>query len=132
MTRTWQVLSVRNPWPWLIFHGGKNIENRKWSTPYRGPLLIHAAAGMTRDEWTAARIFVAGFDRELSERMPLPSELPRGVILGQVMLANCFRYHTSPWFQGPVGWLFEHAELWDRPVPAKGRLGLWEWKQETP
>src|SRR4051812_5208588 len=39
-----RVLSVRQPWAWLIVQGYKDIENRTWSTTYRGRLLIHASS----------------------------------------------------------------------------------------
>lgn len=42
-----KALSIRQPWAWLILHGGKDIENRSWNTNFRGRFLIHAAAGMT-------------------------------------------------------------------------------------
>jgi hypothetical protein len=45
------ALSIRQPWAWLILHAGKDIENRDWPTKYRGPFLIHASKGMTRDEY---------------------------------------------------------------------------------
>lgn len=39
-----RVLTVRQPWASLIALGVKTIETRSWSTDYRGPLAIHAAA----------------------------------------------------------------------------------------
>src|SRR6516165_9385512 len=39
-----KALSVRQPFAHLIVTGIKRIENRFWATPYRGPLLIHAAS----------------------------------------------------------------------------------------
>jgi hypothetical protein len=38
-----KILSVRQPWAALIVSGHKDIENRTWSTRYRGPVLIHAS-----------------------------------------------------------------------------------------
>ena len=38
-----KALSIRQPWAWLILHGGKDIENRTWATKLRGRVLIHAA-----------------------------------------------------------------------------------------
>ena len=43
-----RVLSVRQPWASLLVRGVKDIENRTWSTTYRGPVLIHACAGAPR------------------------------------------------------------------------------------
>lgn len=43
------------------------------------------------------------------------------------------RHHCSPWGEGPAptGW-YQHIMLanpkpFDEPIPAKGRLGLWNW-----
>ena len=38
-----RTLSIRQPWAWLVATGIKPIENRKWTTRYRGPLAIQAA-----------------------------------------------------------------------------------------
>lgn len=39
--REHRVLSVHGPWAWSIIYAGKDIENRSWSTPHRGTILIH-------------------------------------------------------------------------------------------
>jgi hypothetical protein len=44
-----KALSIRQPWVWAIVHAGKDIENRTWWTPYRGPVLIHAANAAAQD-----------------------------------------------------------------------------------
>ena len=38
-----KVLSVKNPFAYLILQGGKDVENRTWTTDYRGRLYIHAS-----------------------------------------------------------------------------------------
>lgn len=38
-----KIVSVKQPWASLIVRGVKDIENRSWSTIYRGPLLVHAS-----------------------------------------------------------------------------------------
>lgn len=43
-----KVLSVRNPWSHLILRGGKDVENRTWTTNYRGRLYIHSSGD---EEW---------------------------------------------------------------------------------
>lgn len=39
-----KVLTLHQPWASLVALGVKTIETRSWSTKYRGPLAIHAAA----------------------------------------------------------------------------------------
>mgnify|MGYP001114609934 CR=1 FL=1 len=50
-----KALSIRQPWAWLIVHAGKNIENRSWRSHYHGRFLVHAAKGMTRQEYDEAK-----------------------------------------------------------------------------
>lgn len=38
-----KMITVRQPWASLIANGSKRIETRGYSTPYRGPIIIHAA-----------------------------------------------------------------------------------------
>jgi hypothetical protein len=120
------AISVRQPWAWLLFHG-KPVENRDWRTGYRGPLAIHAAKGMTRDEYKDALDFVCGFDPELTRTIPDRESLVRGAVIGTVMQVGCVRAHSSPWFQGEWGHLYEGARELLVPILAWGALGLWEW-----
>ena len=118
-----KCLSIRQPWAWLVVHGWKNVENRTWSTKHRGPLLIHASSNMTRADYEACRIFVAGIHEDLT--IPTFEVLPRGGIVGKVTLLDCVREHTSPWFTGPVGWVLDDACACTL-VPCGGRQGLFE------
>ena len=38
------ALTLRQPWAWAVLEAGKLIENRPWSTKFRGAFLLHAAA----------------------------------------------------------------------------------------
>lgn len=42
-----RVLSVQQPWAWAIVRGAERVENRRWRTPHRGPVLIRASAGIS-------------------------------------------------------------------------------------
>jgi hypothetical protein len=46
-----RTLSIRQPWAGLIVAGIKDIENRSWSTSYRGPILIHAGKAKPPADW---------------------------------------------------------------------------------
>lgn len=103
-------LSIRQPWPWLILHGGKNIENRGWNTNVRGTILLHASKGFTHEEYDAALAFVEDFvDEEFAERMPSPSELKFGGIVGAVRLVDVVRpgEDGGPWHTGQWGFRLE-------------------------
>lgn len=109
-----QAISIRQPWAWLIVNGWKNIENRNWRTSYRGPVLIHAAKGMTQDEYNACRLFMRGFcDPERDVKLPHPVELERGGIVGVATILDCVEDHESEWFCGEWGFVMADA----RPLP---------------
>ena len=38
-----KILSLRQPYAYLVTRGTKNIENRSRPTRYRGPFLVHAS-----------------------------------------------------------------------------------------
>lgn len=135
-----KALSIRQPWVWAVLHAGKPVENRCWSTRYRGPILLHASAGMTRAEYgdflvdyqnieMGHRDFVdpthSRFGKETHVDVPAFEELPRGGIVGKARIVDCVTEHPSPWFFGQFGFVLEDVEpLPFRPL--KGSLGLFE------
>lgn len=124
-----KALSIRQPWAWLIIHGGKDIENRTWHTKLRGRFLVHASQGMTRDEWRAASRFC---DENGLSLPPLYSDadLQRGGIIGSVELVDSVDTSESPWYMGEKGFVLRDP----RPlpfVPLKGRLGFFDVPDEV-
>lgn len=104
------ALSIRQPWAWLIVHGFKPVENRVWSTPFRGPCLIHAGKTLTAGDYEIA---LNGLREALGcDRMPpVPPmhELPLGGFVGAVRVVDCVQQHPSPYFTGPHGFVMEGA-----------------------
>ena len=121
--KTMKALSVRQPWAWLIVNGWKNIENRVWYGSFRGRVLIHASQGMTREEYEACLLFVAGFAPTLEKKIPTSDMLERGGIVGSAVILDCVKSHDSEWFCGPYGFVLdEQATL---PFfPCRGALGF--------
>lgn len=122
------AISIRQPWAWLILHGGKDIENRNWSTNVRGRVLIHAAKGMTKDEYfdavdTAQTARPRMSPPPESVIMPSYNGIERGGIIGSVEIVDCVDASPSPWFFGKFGFVLRN------PIalpfrPWKGRLGF--------
>ena len=130
------VLSVRQPWAWALLHGGKTIENRTWSTRYRGRIWIHAGMRENRDVIDEAVRLVAQSWKS-SPRRALEhyrAHDQRGAILGSVILIDCCwldeltpndPLRSNPWVGGdPCLWRVKDPELC-KPWPTPGRLGLW-------
>lgn len=40
INKVWKAISLKQPWANLVASGKKTIETRKWSTNYRGDLVI--------------------------------------------------------------------------------------------
>ncbi len=119
-----KALSIRQPWAWLILNAGKDIENRNWQTSFRGRFLIHAAKGMTYEEYNGAMMFATERSRLLF-RMPSFESLQRGGIIGSVELSDCVFNSESPWFCGSYGFVLRDP----RPIefiPYKGQLGFFD------
>jgi hypothetical protein len=123
-----KAITIRQPWAWITIHSGKNIENRGWSTNVRGPVLIHAAKGMTRNEYEDALDSAHDVLGNVGiERIPEPQKLHRGGIVGVADLVDVltpkgqrYGWHMPDQF----GFVLRNA----RPLPflpCKGALGFW-------
>lgn len=112
------VLSIRQPWAWLIANGLKDIENRDWSTKFRGIFLIHA--GKKPDD-----ISIQWLQEEFG--VHIPSELPLGGIVGLSKITDCVSESSSEWFFGMYGFVLDTTVSRPLPfVPCKGRLGFFQ------
>ncbi len=124
-----KALSIRQPWAWLIIHGGKDIENRSWHTKHRGRFLVHAASGMTRLEYNyvAGQGETVGFleDCGLHVKLPAFEELQRGGIIGSVDLVDSVDTSDSPWYVGQKAFVLKDP-LPLPFTPLKGRLNFFD------
>jgi len=120
-----RALSIRQPWAWLILHGGKDIENRNWPTKVRGRVLIHASATMTHDDYRFCAEYVRLNLPWAKIIIPPMLMLKRGGIVGSVEITSCVASSESPWFVGEFGFVLAKPEV--LPFAArKGRLGFFE------
>ena len=140
------ALSVRQPWAWAIIHGGKVIENRtsgsiRSGNMTLGPVAIHAATGLKRDEYLWAEWKMAQSEIAL----PHPTRLVRGAIIGMVDVVDIIIESDSPWFGGRRPGGDANPDNADRPdvcglvlenpracapVPARGALGYFRWERD--
>ncbi len=125
-----KCLSVKQPFAELIISRRKNIELRNWKTNYRGDLLIHASRV---PDGRAMKKF--GFEKD---------DLPLGAVIGKAKLIGCKEYRTKADFAGDrklhlsvdytgehvFGFILESPIRFSRPIPIKGRLGLFELKSK--
>ncbi len=119
------ALSLKQPWAALLVYGRKTIEVRRWPTPRRGLVLIHAAR-------------VSDARPEVWQRVPPElGEAARltGGIIGQGEITGCLAYRSAQefaadqahhlndasWFQPPVLYGFTFANL--APLPFRPYSG---------
>lgn len=136
-----KVLTIKQPWCWLILDGLKDVENRSWSTDYRGVLYLHA--GQRFDYGSFDFIFGLGeplfnrmvnkFALDFSQDYYTPTIRDKsdfGKILGCVDLFDCVQGSGSKWAsEGSYHWLFRNPSLIE-PVECRGNLGLWNFNFE--
>jgi len=133
-----KAISILQPWASLVAAGSKRFETRSWATTYRGPLAIHASARLPVESrnlcdigfWAEAM----GIERGAWQRLPL------GSVVATCRLVECVstdrvrlsRGDLEAFFgdfsAGRWAWRLEDVRRLPMPVPAMGRLGLWEWE----
>lgn len=157
-----KVITLTQPWATLVAIGAKKIETRSWSTPYRGPLAIHAAKGFptsARDlMWTEPFFSALG---EWGRTHNFSLGLPLGKIIAVCELKEVlpivafqdgvrFQRETDYWkasylnlpeepelsfgnyAAGRFAWILENVHVLKEPIPARGALGLWTFSGDIP
>jgi activating signal cointegrator 1 len=143
-----KALTLTQHWATLVAIGAKRIETRSWKTPHRGTLAIHAAKGFPK--WAKETCLESEFAKELG-----PYALPVGVVIATCRLISCIptrelqrnrviqvdylagcddfylgdhERQFGDYAPGRWAWLLADVKRLPEPIPAKGSLGLWEWK----
>ncbi len=141
---TVKSISIRQPWAWLICHPEvlkacqlpvKAIENRDWTTAYRGPLYIQAGtavdaslfdsrSGRLESWYWEHKWGLAG--KALYAALPKhKDDYPRRAIVGQAQLSDVVTASPDPWFVGPYGLLLANAAA-IAPISYPGQLRLFD------
>lgn len=147
-----KALTVLQPWASLLACGRKKIETRSWKTNYRGKILIHAGLG---DPLELKKGDIGVYSNIIGKPYLLNAvneiryaevgnRLPYGVIIGKACLVNCIEideemrkaaqeespdeYEYGDFTPGRYAWIMEDPEFFEKPVPARGRHGLWNWE----
>jgi hypothetical protein len=111
-----RILTVRQPWATALLRA-KDVENRTWTTSYRGWVLVHSSR--TLDSSAPA-------GNGLGDAQTV-AELPRGQVLGAIRIVDVVRDSGSDWAE-PGLWHWCHdprtaVEL-ATPIPWVGSRGL--------
>ena len=126
MRNSMKVLTIKQPWTQLIVDGYKEYEFRSWQTKYRGKILLHAGLNL---------------EKEVVDRFKdYNLQYTLGAIIGEAELVDCIlvddRFNEELRQINPVvygksnhvekyAWKLEKIVKYKRPIPCKGKLGLW-------
>ncbi len=116
-----RALSIQQPWASLIVSGYKHVENRNWSTKFRGEFLIHA--GKTIDK-EAMRDVHLGIHPVTGRPFVFAGmDFPTGGIIGKARIVDCVEESVDPFFVGPFAFVLADAR--SLPFhPCRGMLGF--------
>lgn len=153
------AISLTQPWATLVAIGAKRIETRSWQTSYRGPLAIHASKGFpgwAKRIMLMEQPFPRVLGEAFNYNWTPPVEAARGCIIATCELVGIVSTQQmtngGTWWDGPDGrryefrlseqerafgdyaprrwaWLLDDIQALPKPIPARGSLGLWRWKQ---
>lgn len=130
-----KVLSLTEPYATLIKNGIKTIETRSWKTNYRGRLYIHASSTKIPKEYLNNEALMALVDLD---------KLNYGNIICYCDLVDCIEmtggfiqevkknnneYITGVYAVGRYAWILKNINLLDKPIRAKGHLGIWNFDE---
>lgn len=124
-----KVLTIKEPWASLIIEKYKKYEFRSWKTNYRGKILIHAGLSVEKDMMKRFK------DYDIT--------INPGFIIGEATLTNCIKVNNE--FSEELrkidnivygrsnhsedyAWMLEDVIKYDKPIPCKGKLGLWNYE----
>ncbi|MFF4607786.1 hypothetical protein ACFY12_34235 [Streptomyces sp. NPDC001339] len=113
-----RALTVRQPWAAAIAYADKSVENRTWTTPYRGTLLLHSSKSI---------------DRAANRHAPMAAivrglQLDLGAVIAVARITDVHEDdgECTAWsHSGHHHWVLDDVTPLPLPVPWKGALQLW-------
>jgi len=145
-----KVLSVKQPWAYLLCARVKDIENRTWKLPekYKGErILIHASAAKMKSLQKMLTLEQKAIvDKKLGYEYDWDKVFAKSAIIGSVRFVDCVINHPSIWAEKEVledwtskdipgkysksvyNWVVADPILFDKPIlNVKGKLGFWDY-----
>lgn len=125
-----KIITLKQPWASLVAYGIKKYEFRTWKTNYRGKLLIHAGAGIDKDEMKKYVDLGIDFPKskiiaivDLVDCCLLDDELNKKIIL-----ENNIAYGNK--IRTGYAWKLDNVKMINIDEKINGQLGLWNYDYE--
>lgn len=124
-----KILSVKQPWAYLLVSGIKDIENRPRRTHFRGRILIHTSAKPDNIKFEIEGQSTAKEIQIFSALNHVDENDLFSAIIGSVEIVDCVENHPSIWaVEGQYHYVIANPILFDTPINGvKGQLGLWNY-----
>ncbi|MBQ9072030.1 MAG: ASCH domain-containing protein [Bacilli bacterium] len=126
-----KALTIKEPWATLIIEGYKKYEFRSWKTNYRGKILIHSGLTLEKDMVDRFKEYNLNYNC--------------GYIIGEAEIVDCILVtkefnenlrkinslvYAKSNHEENFAWKLENIKKYDKPIPCKGKLGLWNYEGE--
>lgn len=120
-----KVLTLRQPWATLVAEGVKKYEFRSWKTKYRGKVLIHAGAGIDKEDMKKYKDLNLDFPSrriiavvEIEDCLELDEDLNKKII-NEKNIAYGDKIRTG------FAWKLNNVKKINYDKEINGQLGLW-------
>ncbi len=120
-----KVLTLKQPWATLVAEGIKKYEFRSWKTNYRGKILIHAGAGIDKEDMKKFKDLNLNFPSrrivaivEIEDCLELDDELNKKII-SEKNIAYGNKFRTG------YAWRLANVKKIRYDKEINGQLGLW-------
>ena len=126
-----KAFTVYQPYAYAIVAGLKGYETRPRRTHIRGRVAVHAGKG--NPQFVAMPVSIA---------LPESAVLHYGAVLGTVEIVDCVPVEAligklserervlGDYTPGRFAWALKNPVMFDRPIPARGFQGWWNWAGE--
>lgn len=138
-----KVISIWQPYASLIVQGIKRVETRRW-TPPDSLLGQRIGIASTKGWLPGQKDAIQSHDLKWFSQLldlPQPEDLPRGVLLGTVVLdyweeMDGHVINNTPekekafgwWVPGSYAWHLRDPIEWENPVPVQGKQGFFNYE----
>ena len=148
-----KAFTVRQPFATVIVRGIKPHETRSRWTSIRGRVAIHAGKKSFEFGNDTERKIISdalGFSQrkyllgsrtceELDRYVAGINGLPHGAVIGTVEIVDCIPTEDvssglselelllGDYTRGRYAWVLRDPVIFEKPIPARGNLGWWEW-----
>ena len=132
-----KVLTIQEPYATFIMKGIKTIETRSWKTKYKGEIYIHAGK---------SKKFLKKISNNQVLKLLENIDLNYGNIICKAKLVDCiymteefidniknknnYEYILGEYEVGRYAWILKNVKVLNKPIPTKGKLNLWNYKDK--